>query len=549
MDTGIHVLINFFSTILLAGSNYCMQILSAPKREQIDGAHRESRWVEVGVQSVRNVFRAISSGNALLWILLSLSSLPLHLSYNSAIFTSISINEYSVTVVPSSFITLHDRSALPAEFRTPRLTALHDAALSGRLVRLDHDACLDAYAANFQSSYSDLLLVTPDPHADEPMSSPIQHQAFAFQDGCGIRQSYQWMCSQQEDEVFAFECYALPTEERCRLLFSPTLRWAVTGLNLVKGVLMLATALRSGEGQQGLVLTVGDAVVSFTRVPDEATVDMCLASKDEVEKGTKTGRWSREPRTVDTWHRLKFAAANPSRWAVCVVFKTVMQLDQMGDGFNNLLGNIIIANSPQAIASMLYFIYNGLFTAISLATEWDTCASHRKGLRVSSTPVGAQRTAYFLQLPFQYSLPLLAISGVLHWLISQSIFLIFVEVYRDWVPDSGAGAGADRDGGVPVLDYTTCGWSPAGLVSVIVVGIAMIVFLLASGARRLSPYMPVAGSRSAAIAAACHLVPYKKMACEEPLQLGATIHEGDGRGLCSFSSGEAEPPIQGMMYR
>ncbi|KAL2189387.1 hypothetical protein L209DRAFT_777007 [Thermothelomyces heterothallicus CBS 203.75] len=60
MNIGIHVLINFFGTILLAGSNYHKQILSAPTREQIDEAHRESRWVEVGVQSVRNVFRTIS---------------------------------------------------------------------------------------------------------------------------------------------------------------------------------------------------------------------------------------------------------------------------------------------------------------------------------------------------------------------------------------------------------------------------------------------------------------------------------------------------------
>ncbi|KAL2177065.1 uncharacterized protein P884DRAFT_300000 [Thermothelomyces heterothallicus CBS 202.75] len=43
MNIGIHVLINFFGTILLAGSNYHKQILSAPTREQIDEAHRESR--------------------------------------------------------------------------------------------------------------------------------------------------------------------------------------------------------------------------------------------------------------------------------------------------------------------------------------------------------------------------------------------------------------------------------------------------------------------------------------------------------------------------
>jgi hypothetical protein len=79
INTGIHVLINILSTILLAGSNYCMQCLSAPTREEVDEAHRQSRWVDVGVPSIRNLFYTVSWGNVVLWVLLSLSSLPLHL--------------------------------------------------------------------------------------------------------------------------------------------------------------------------------------------------------------------------------------------------------------------------------------------------------------------------------------------------------------------------------------------------------------------------------------------------------------------------------------
>jgi hypothetical protein len=79
MNTGIHVMINVLSTVLLAGSNYCMQSLSAPTRAQIDEAHRKAKWVDVGVPSIRNLFCAVSWGNVVLWVLLSLSSLPLHL--------------------------------------------------------------------------------------------------------------------------------------------------------------------------------------------------------------------------------------------------------------------------------------------------------------------------------------------------------------------------------------------------------------------------------------------------------------------------------------
>lgn len=231
--------------------------------------------------------------------------------------------------------------------------------------------------------------------------------------------------------------------------------------------------------------------------------------------------------------------------------ETIIQFDEMTGNFDNLLRNIIMANSPQIIASTLYFFYNGFFTSLSLATEWDTYARHRKGLRVSANPVGAQRTTYFLQLPYRYSLPLLTVSGVLHWLISQSIFLIFIELYRDWVTGSGTGGRTiSVNGDAPVMGATTCGWSPVGIISVIAVGVAMIVMLVIYGSRRLGSCMPIVGSCSAAIAAACHLVPYKETACEEPLQWGATVHEQFGRaGHCSFSSSEVEPPRPGTMYQ
>lgn len=228
--------------------------------------------------------------------------------------------------------------------------------------------------------------------------------------------------------------------------------------------------------------------------------------------------------------------------------KTIMQTVTMGRGWSSLLRSVLLANTPQVVMSLLYFTYNGLFTSIALATEWDNYARRRKGLRVSSSPVGAQRTTYFLQLPYRYSLPLLVISGLLHWLISQSIFLVFVEIYRDSVADIGAGTGSDKTKRVAASDYTTCGWSPAGVVSVIIVGIAMVLFLLFSGSRRLGSSMPVAGSCSAAISAACHPVPYDKMVGLEPLQWGVTSFEGDEKAHCSFSSGEVDAPKRGVMY-
>jgi hypothetical protein len=79
-NTAFHVVINALSTILLSGSNYTMQVLSSPTRDDIDKAHGKNRWLEIGVLSPRNI-RSLPRKRAWLCFLLSLSSIPLHLLY------------------------------------------------------------------------------------------------------------------------------------------------------------------------------------------------------------------------------------------------------------------------------------------------------------------------------------------------------------------------------------------------------------------------------------------------------------------------------------
>lgn len=78
MAVGIHLIINAVSTLLLGASNYCMQCLSAPTRAEVNKAHEEGRYLDIGVSSLRNL-RAIKRGRLACWLLLGLSSLPLHL--------------------------------------------------------------------------------------------------------------------------------------------------------------------------------------------------------------------------------------------------------------------------------------------------------------------------------------------------------------------------------------------------------------------------------------------------------------------------------------
>ena len=78
----LHLGINVLSTLLLAGSNYTQQCLAAPTRSEIDAAHAMRRWMDIGVPSVRNLFR-IKAERTLLWIAIGITSVPLHLVYVS----------------------------------------------------------------------------------------------------------------------------------------------------------------------------------------------------------------------------------------------------------------------------------------------------------------------------------------------------------------------------------------------------------------------------------------------------------------------------------
>lgn len=81
---------------------------------------------------------------------------------------------------------------------------------------------------------------------------------------------------------------------------------------------------------------------------------------------------------------------------------------------------------------------------MALAHEWSQYAVQRKGLRVSAQPRGAQRSTYFLSLPYRNAIPFIILSTLMHWLMSESLFLVMIEAYT---------VDLERD---PTNDMTTC---------------------------------------------------------------------------------------------
>ncbi|RHZ60722.1 uncharacterized protein CDV56_108808 [Aspergillus thermomutatus] len=99
-DTALHLLINVLSTAILAASNFCMQALVAPSREEVDRYHSRRKWLDIGVPSLRNlaVARRYRVG---LWVILLATTTPFHLLYNSAVFSSVGKNGFAVLLAPS----------------------------------------------------------------------------------------------------------------------------------------------------------------------------------------------------------------------------------------------------------------------------------------------------------------------------------------------------------------------------------------------------------------------------------------------------------------
>jgi hypothetical protein len=212
----------------------------------------------------------------------------------------------------------------------------------------------------------------------------------------------------------------------------------------------------------------------------------------------------------------------------------------------DLISNAVIANTPQLVLSFLYFSYNALFTAMLMGYEWVSYSHKRKGLRVTHQPSGAQRSTYFLQLPYRFGIPLMVLSGILHWLVSQSIFLIAIDFY-----DASGNPGVRPTPGAMAYDYKTLGYSPPAIISVLVLGVLMVVSIVAFGYLPYKRGMPLAGSCSMAISAACHpleRVDNGESIAEKKLQWGVVSTGADGIGHCAFSAKDVGSVVEGKMY-
>lgn len=183
-NMGIHVLINALSSLLLSASNYTMQCVSAPTRKECDKAHAKGDWLDIGVPGVRNLAR-ISRRRRVLWALLAVSSIPIHLLYNSAIFKTIETNTPMIVLANEDYIlgknvSIEASKELIENFNLTSEIALrygYNSSLA-QWIQSDYLAdpstfeelstveCISTYGVHYLSGYSDVVLITNEPSSD-----------------------------------------------------------------------------------------------------------------------------------------------------------------------------------------------------------------------------------------------------------------------------------------------------------------------------------------------------------------------------------------------
>ena len=344
----LHLLINALSTLLVAASNFCMQCLSSPTREEIDRAHCRGTWLHIGVPSYTNL-RKISFARCILWFMFAISSIPLHLLYNSAIFFSLGTRPYSA---------LHMFEELPENFELNSTTNFNgDLTAMSELWdtfenfknnpqgwrRLNNSDCIETYTALTLSAYSDLILVAPGSNSTTPVidwgffeseascqldsaaglcdmnSWPCNRNACTMSSSDGSHGLSYWNISQIAsnwtlNHIPVEYCQAKVMPEKCTVQFSLTIMLVVIICNFVKVVSMSILIWRHSTQP---LLTLGDAVSSFLQHPDFATEGSSAVGRSWFQDSHDWTRFPSNCKGRRNWIGRQvfwFNAASISRW-------------------------------------------------------------------------------------------------------------------------------------------------------------------------------------------------------------------------------------------
>ncbi|KKY39074.1 hypothetical protein UCDDA912_g00981 [Diaporthe ampelina] len=272
-------------------------------------------------------------------------------------------------------------------------------------------------------------------------------------------------------------CMAEPNPEfTCKLGLAPPLLLVVIGCVFIKGGICTCILFKLTDHS---LVTPGDAISSFISRPDPNTVGLATMGFTDADR--------LEYESIDKVPEVgTFGKAATTNISVQFTY----------------LGALLMANTPQLILSFCYFALNSFLTRIQIEEEWNSYSRGYKPLRVSD-PKGGQVSYYRLQLPYKYSVPLIGMSILLHWLLSNAIFLTIIEggFWRNNNQDESITAGF----GVSDNSYVAVGVSGSAILALFVISSVLCISLALFSFRKVSGDMVSGGTNSLVMSAACHV--------------------------------------------
>ncbi|KAI0554466.1 hypothetical protein F4679DRAFT_526149 [Xylaria curta] len=601
-----------------------MQVLNAPSRDEVDAAHRKGISLEIGVFSMRNAFM-VSKFKTLCWLGLFATSIPIHLLFNSAIFsTEYRQSDFTVTIateeflnggpyyLPGASLLIGDNDRTISGFGqlfnlTQYITSgsgvaknISNAALHEKWDKLDLSECqrqFGLYGAqcNGLERYNDVILVIQNPNGwvrnemwhltdnqtrfwdqyvppDQPnhlfyytactmgptwyiSSDYCENSCWEALGGADVDQyetpkSYPFFVSDAlyyangtdgfqsrftsglqsgTSNLTVQYCLAKSLETTCHIGVSPVLLLVVVLCVISKTSIAVLVTIVLGRQNQRPLVTLGDCLASFIEKPDVETSGFpAIANLRGMFIFSGRAQWKipRKKQAVVIPRRLWLISYSLFILAIAVSILLVLySVQNIGSLFFGefLAGNrnpviqlpvwgflqcVLIANTPQVLLSLWYFSFNNLFTHLQVANEWEQFGTDYLPLRVTE-PEGKQNSTYRLQLPYRYSLPLITLSASLHWLLSNTIYVIvsnggYLDVYFLYLaPNPFDPSDPSLSGGA----VAALGYSPISLFIVVLLSSILITIPIFLSLKRASPHIVTLGSNSLLISMACRVSP------------------------------------------
>ena len=332
----LHLLINILSTIMLSTSSYTMQCLGSPTRSEINIAHAEGKWLNIGVPSLSNLFR-VKKTRRILYIGLVVTSLPLHLLANSIVYETQGANSYLVSVVDPKFVStplsdLHTGYAYHVTgFDSPENVirgnqtegSPHNSISLGwnftetlknlvpTMDHLDNRQCIEAYSDPFSPTRGNVIAVASQNFINVNNTNYINQLYYQSVDFCPDCQTYRnwsnpsaWTCAftspskntpviscnaqaaASQADSFSIEdidigyCLSEKVAEHCQLRASIPLMVVVVICAFVK-TLLIFLVLKTMPTE--ILATIGDAIASFLNSPESRTEGACLLTRGDVQ--------------------------------------------------------------------------------------------------------------------------------------------------------------------------------------------------------------------------------------------------------------------------